>query len=118
MEKNNNLLIGAIIISIALIICASILKDAYVNKGIPSQSSPYINLDITGLKEALSDRDTLIGHDVAVYLGIDYDDLKQMLYQDKLKDIPYIRIKGEFIFSKKALDEWLYNAAKSGYEAD
>lgn len=115
MDLGKGLITGSIIISVASIICVNILKDHLGRMPIPqTQSIPYINADLSKLENVLTNRDknALTINEAAVYLGIKEEDFRSMVYGGKLKDIPYVDIAERIVFSKKALDEWLYDSAK------
>jgi hypothetical protein len=107
-EKLN--ILPSLIVSISLIICAFILRDAYLDRGYPAPEIPYISADLSQLSNSLklSNKDTLTLTDAADYLGIEEKVLSTMIHENKLEDFPYSVIDGKFIFSKKALDEWVY----------
>ena len=109
-------LVSSIIISIALIVCVFILRDAYISKGYPSSQSSHINMDLSQVNQALTfaNRDALVLYDAAAYLGLKQATLAAMLRQEKISGT-YILINGNYVFSKKALDEWLYLKAKEHF---
>lgn len=114
MNENRGNILIAFIIAGAIIICALILKDAYLNKGYPSPDIPYINMDLSRLENILKPtKDALTVQEAADYLGVKQEDFISMLYSGKLDEIPYVNIKSTIVFSKKALDDWLETASKS-----
>lgn len=119
LEKGNKNIAVSIILSLALIACAIILRDAYLNKTMP-QSIPYINADLSTLSNALQEDDTMLLEEAGYYLGYSTEnmgDFRALVGQNKLEGLPYTRLSGRIVFSRKALDEWLYNAAKQNYES-
>jgi hypothetical protein len=52
--------------------------------------------------------DILQGPDAGAILGYDYNAFIQAIKDGKLEGIPYIDLGDHFVFSKKALEEWVY----------
>lgn len=117
MDEVRVKLFSSIVIAVSLVICAFILKDAYIKKGYPPvpASAPTVNVDLTKVEEALrlGGKDVLTAAEAAQYLGIKEDDFTTMLYNKKLDSLPYVNIAGRIVFSKKALNDWMEKAAKT-----
>ncbi len=115
MSESRGNIFSFFILAAAMIICAVILKDAYLGRGYPSPSIPYINMDISQLENALktADKDTLTVSEAAGYLGIKEEEFSSMIYAGKLDEIPYVNINSTIVFSKKALNDWLEAASKA-----
>jgi excisionase family DNA binding protein len=120
MNEGKGKIIASIIIAVALIYSASILRDAYFNKSYPQNDSvtAYLNTDLSKLEDAIlnHDKDILTVNEAASYLGINEDNFITMFYGGKLDSLPYVTIGGNVIFSRKALNEWIENASKSHIE--
>lgn len=117
MDQNKGVVWGSIILAITAIICVSMFKDAYMKKSVPQPqtSIPYINADVSKLEGLFKnqDKDALTVAEAASYLGIKQEIFTYMVYNEQLKDLPYVNLGGSIVFSKKALDEWIYNSSKS-----
>ena len=53
--------------------------------------------------------DVLLAFDAGRMLGYESNSLIQDINNGKLEGIPYIKLKDHYIFSKTALEEWVYN---------
>ena len=119
LDKGYRIIFASIIFSISLIICAFILKDAYMSKTVPP-SLPYISADLSQLRDALVYDDVMLLDEAGAYLGYNYESMgefRSLVGYNKIPGLPYTKLSGKIVFSKKALDEWLYNAAKQNYES-
>ena len=108
--KKNLLFIGFIFLGLSFVISSYIIShslsntintNATVNGVISVSNSDSDNTD--------KDSDILILHDAGTMLGYASDELIQMIKDGKLEGIPYVDLGDHYIFSKKALEEWVYN---------
>jgi len=112
------IIVSGLIISFALIVCTLIFKDAYINKWYPNTMQANLNADFSAISKAISysSKDALTLYELEDYLGMYGPEksgvLKSMLDSGTL-EIPYTKIAGNIVFSKKAVDEWLYDSARS-----
>jgi hypothetical protein len=119
LDKGYKIIIASIIFSLSLVVCAFILKDAYISKSVP-QSIPYISADLSQLRDALVYDDVMLLEEAGYYLGYSNENMgefRSLVGYDKIPGLPYTKLSGKIVFSKKALDEWLYNATKQNYES-
>lgn len=117
--NNTGVMIAGFVLAISLVVSAVIIRDAYMAK-VEAPSIPYINADLSKVENALSNRDSMMLYDLAAYLGINTENLaafKEMIEKNKIEGLPYIKINGNFVFSKRAVDQWLYDASLKRYEA-
>jgi hypothetical protein len=118
MEKNVGFLIGSIILAVALVVSVLIMKDAYLNKNV-SQSIPYINANVSGIEKALSNNDSMMLYDFVAYIGGNTSNLEpyqKEIEENKFEGLPFIKINGIIVFSKRAVNQWLYDSSLKRYE--
>lgn len=115
MNNKNQLLGASIIMAVALLLCAYILKDSNLLKShIPSPANHLsVSLSNADRNLEIKDKQVLSLWEAAAYLHVDSDALKDLLSTQGSTNIPYMKIGNNFIFSKKALDEWVEQGAKS-----
>jgi hypothetical protein len=58
-----------------------------------------------------ADKDILMLYDAGAMLGYDPGEFIQDIKNGKLEGIPFIQVGDRYIFSKKALEEWVYGKA-------
>lgn len=117
--KKNLLTIGLIFLGISIIISACIISkplggliyfnhtlagtlDGTLSVEQPDSSNYQININ--------NKSDILQTEDAGRILG--YSDNEKFIRDmgsGELKGIPYTRVSGHYLFSKKALDEWIYS---------
>lgn len=115
MKSRGELIISSLIIAVALIICTTKLTNTNAFRGILNaygsiNSSVSLN---NGQANQRSYNEVLSIYDATSYLGIDEATLRNVVNSGNVLGIPYVSTGGQIIFSKKALDEWIYNASKS-----
>ncbi len=116
--KKDTLFYGMIFLGIALIVSSFILSNAirqgnqlYGNlTGNLSGSFTSTSADViyTGNKN-YTNNDILITYDAGILLGYQRDDFIRAIISGELEGIPYTKLGSEYIFSRKALEEWVYN---------
>lgn len=94
-----SLLISSLIISKSLSISEPTIMNGSLNGSLTlNDTNSYKNSDVLQV------------YDAAAMLGYnDYNVLIQDINNGKLKGIPYTVIGNHYMFSKKALEEWIYN---------
>ncbi|MDB1933061.1 helix-turn-helix domain-containing protein [Clostridium tertium] len=111
MLKEKLLPISIFSLAISLIISASIIANGMENNGQfigDGISQGLFNITNTINQENnsnLDSKDILSLDEAARYLGISQERLTQVIIKDD--SIPCVQISGQFIFSKKALEEWV-----------
>lgn len=103
-----SIIIGCLIIAIALIICASIVRNSnLLNSHIPPppSSSTIVPTDFN-----ISQNDILNVYSTALCLGLDQNTLVKMIESNKLKNIPYMKIGDNYAFSRKLLESWVQDS--------
>ena len=104
---NKNILYSAICIAVSIIISsiimATILKDPLesIANCIPQGSRTVItsNNEISNMNF----------EQTANYLNVSSEKLEQMIKDEGL-GIPYLKVSGNYVFNKGAIDEWLKHA--------
>jgi hypothetical protein len=109
---NNNkqiicaIIAGCLTIAIALMICAGILNKSHLlNSYIPARSSTVVPTDFN-----ISQKDILKAYEAALCLGMDQETLINMVENNQLENIPYMKIGNDYIFSKKLLEIWVQDS--------
>ena len=105
---NKNILYSAICLAISIIISsiiiASILKgplESIANCIAAHRSSTVIT--------SSNENNNMCLEQAAYYLNVSPEKLEQMIKDDGL-GIPYLKVSGDYIFNKGAIDEWLKHA--------
>lgn len=111
MSKEKLLPISIFSLAISLIISTSIIANSMENNGRfvgEGISQGLFNISNTVSQENnsnLDSKDILSLDEASRYLGISQERLTQVIIKDD--SIPCVQISGKFIFSKKALEEWV-----------
>lgn len=111
MAKEKLLPISIFSLAISLIISASMIANSMENNGRfvgDGISQGLFNISNTVSQENndnLDSKDILSLDEASRYLGISQERLTQVIIKDD--SIPCVQISGEFIFSKKVLEEWV-----------
>ncbi|MDF2486588.1 MAG: hypothetical protein K0R46_2756 [Herbinix sp.] len=115
--KKNLLYISIIFLGISMIISAFILSRSKTEQIQSINGSLNGTFGITQSNYQVID--TYSGDIISLYTaaGIllydNQDVLKQAIDNGNKNDIPYVSINGNYLFSKKALEEWIYNKSLS-----
>ena len=108
--KKNLLYISIMFLGVSMIISSFILSMA-IKEG--NQLYGSLNGSLSGsfsMSDSSSkDNDILIPYDAGQMLGYDQDALIIDIENGKLEGIPYAKFGNSYIFSKKALEEWIYS---------
>jgi hypothetical protein len=118
--KKDVVLIGIICLGVSMIICSLILSKAIKEQ---RQSYGTLNNQLSGSIEGrlyleeddsanqmIIESDILVPYQVGELLGYsDYNLLIIDIEDGKLEGIPYTRIRSNYVFSKKALEDWIYS---------
>lgn len=107
--NKNFLFISIIFLGLAMLISSFIIsKSLSINE--PTIMNGNLNGSLTlNDTNSYSRSDVLQASEAGAILGYDYNVFIQDIDNGKLKGIPYIEIGGHYVFSKKALEEWVYN---------
>ncbi|MDI9215799.1 helix-turn-helix domain-containing protein [Clostridium tertium] len=111
MSKEKLLPISIFSLAISLIISTSIIANSienngrFVGEGISQGLFNYSNVINEENNNNLDSKDILSLDEASKYLGISQERLTQVIIKDD--SIPCVQISGQFIFSKKALEEWV-----------
>jgi len=122
MKKDNFIFISSIIIIISV---SMIISSVILAKAISEQKQLYgaLNTTVTGslstadLSVHENDKGDIIQlYDAASMLGYnDQNQLAEDIEKGQLKGIPCTKIRNHYVFSRRALEEWLYDKAKNTY---
>ena len=109
MSKDKLLPISIFALAFSIIISASIISEGLTNNGMNigsgiSQGANIINP--TNINENSNEKSIFSAEEASVYLGIAEERLMQIINNEESK-IPYVKVGGDFIFSKNALDKWI-----------
>ncbi len=118
--KKDTLFYGMIFLGIALIVSSLILSGAIrqgnqlygdltgnLSGSFTSTSADAIYTEnINGIN-----KDILIAAEAGALLGYQREDLINAIIKDELEGIPYTKLGSEYIFSRKALEEWVYKSS-------
>lgn len=119
MNQDKGILAASVIIAVSLIFSVYVFKNAYISKSYPQDHSvtASLNTDLSGIINAIeshdANKDALSLAETAKYLGIKEDYFTELFNGGKLDSLPFVTIAGYPIFSKKSLDEWIYNSSMS-----
>lgn len=100
-------------ISIVFLALSMIISAYIISKSLSEET--YMNGNLSGALTVMSDDTNFITSDVLneeaarAMFGYAYDYLIQMIRDGNLEHIPYIEFGDNYIFSKKALEEWVYS---------
>lgn len=112
MKSRGELIICAIIIAAALIICTNKLVGTNLFTGnIRTSGSFGGNVSLSG--NASKNDEVLSLYEAGGYLNMEPDDLEKLLKSTNTQEIPFFKVSDNYMFSKKALDEWIYNCSKA-----
>ncbi len=117
--KNSGIIIAGIAVAISLVISSKLIGDAYMAK-VQAPSIPYINADLSGIEKAMGNKDSMLVYELADYLGMNGENMdvfERMIRENKIEGLPYVKINEVYIFSKKAIDQWLYDSSLKKYKA-
>ncbi|HEY9061497.1 MAG TPA: helix-turn-helix domain-containing protein [Pseudobacteroides sp.] len=110
MEKKE-FLAGCIIIGASIIICSFILKDSNLLRSfIPTSAGQSVSVPSDF---SIRQNDIIGIYDAAAYLGMDDSSLVSAINSNKLRGLPYTKINNNYIFSRKLIEQWVQEAAKS-----
>lgn len=104
--KKNLLFIGILILGISMIVSSIILSKSIKKQ---TQLNGTLNGTLTMNDSYNIDNDILQTYDAGAMLGYNESDLIRDIENGKLEGLPCTKIGGHYIFSKKALEEWIYN---------
>ena len=113
--KNNLIFMGLLFLGISMIVSALILsksesKQLHTITGSLNQSVNLTQLD--SLHNNTSD--IILPHDAAIILGYESQEkLVKDIRDGELQEIPYVLIDNQVRFSKRALEEWIYDKSLS-----
>jgi hypothetical protein len=119
MNQDKGRLWASVIIAIALIGSVLIFRNAYISKYYPQNHAitASLNTDLSGIINAIenhdNNKDALTLEEAAKYIGIKEEYFKELFYSGKLDNLPYVTIAAYPVFSKKSLNEWIYNSSKT-----
>jgi hypothetical protein len=93
-----------------------IISSFIISKSLSEPTSIYGNLNgsingsitVSNTDSYYNNSDVLQAYDAGVMLGYEYNAFIQDINNGKLEGIPYLEIGDHYIFSKKALEEWVY----------
>lgn len=108
--KKNLLCLSIIFLGISLIISALILSRSrieYIHTFDGNVHGSLGLLQSSTMVNEITD-DILVPNEAGSLLGYNGDDLIRDIENGVISDIPYVYIGGEVRFSKKALEEWIY----------
>jgi len=108
MKNNNN--IGLVILGVAILISAIILANSNNHE---SHLQGDLNGSLNGSFTTQNEDNLFTMDDVIDMLG--YSDkivLLADLTSDNVDDFPYLKVKGSYVFNKKAVEEWIYKKSK------
>lgn len=115
MKDSGGKIICCIIISIAIVICANMFTKTNFFQGNLNTTGNF-NGSVTMYEGQNIGRlydEVLSIYEAASYLRMEESILKSTINNGNTIGIPYISTGGQIIFSKKALDEWVYSTSKS-----
>lgn len=109
--KKDLIFIGMIFLGVSMIISSLILskpqikQEQFLNTSL--NGSLYQN--VSSSESNLTSGDILQPYYAGLLLGYDQEDLIAKIIDGTLEGIPYVKIGNHYVFSKKALEEWIYN---------
>lgn len=106
--KKNLIFISIIFLGVSMIISSLILSMA-IKEG--KQLNGILNgsFSTSAYSSEERDSDVLMPYDAGYMLGYDQDALIIDIENGKLHGIPYAKLGDNYIFSKKALEDWIYS---------
>ncbi len=107
--KKNVLFIGILLLGISMIISSLILSKS-ISEGKQLNGSLNGTFDISNTTN--EEGDILKAYSAGVMLGYDRDDLIKDIDSGNLQGLPFAKIGDQYVFSKKALEEWVYSKSK------
>ena len=108
------LYISIILLGISFMISSLIIArslDKLVNKNFFSTINGSLNVSNSDYNNKI-ESDVLLIYDAEIMLGYEPNTLRQDIQKGKLEGIPYTKVGTQYLFSKKALEEWVYNRSK------
>lgn len=112
--KRNLCFYSVIFLGVSMIISSYIISrslNELANKNDILNASLTGSLSVSNMESYKNVSDVLQTYDAGIMLGYEQDNLIQDIKSGKLEGIPYIEVGDHYIFSKKALEEWVYNRA-------
>lgn len=111
MSKDKILAISIFCLALSIIIAGNKISKAIENNGVIvsngiSMGLSNINNSNMEMFNNSVNSDILDIYTASQYLGVSEDQVREIMRDEKSK-IPYIDIKGDVRFSKKALDKWI-----------
>ena len=106
--KKNLLFIGIIFLGLSMIISSYIISKS-LSKSINMNGILNGSLTVSDMDSYNFESDVLQAFNAGRMLGYEADSFIQDINNGKLDGIPYIKLEDHYIFSKKALEEWVYN---------
>lgn len=111
MSKDRILTVSIFCLALSIIIAGNKISKAIENNGVivsngVSMGLSNINNSNIEMFNNSVNSDILDIYTASQYLGISDDQVREIMRDEKSK-IPYIDIKGDVRFSKKALDKWI-----------
>lgn len=111
MSKEKILTVSIFCLALSIIIAANKISKAIENNGM--NISNGLSRELSNINNTNRDifinnvnNDILNIYTASEYLGISEDQMREIMRYEKSR-IPYIDIKGDVRFSKKALDKWV-----------
>lgn len=104
--KKNLLYISIVFLGVSMIISSIILSRA-IKEG--NQLNGSLSGSFSMIDNSRKESDVLMPYDAGVMLGYDQDALIIDIENGKLEGIPFAKFGDNYIFSKKALEDWIYN---------
>ena len=90
-------------------IISSYIISKSLSKSINMNGNLNGSLTMSDMDSYNFESDVLLAFDAGRMLGYESNSLIQDINNGKLEGIPYIKLKDHYIFSKTALEEWVYN---------
>jgi len=106
--KKNLLFIGFIFLGLSFVISSYIISHSLSNT-INTNAAVNGVISVSNSDNTDKNSDVLMPYDAGAMLGYQSDEFIQMIKDGKLEGIPYVDLGDHYIFSKKALEEWVYN---------
>lgn len=110
--KRNLIFLGIIFLGVSMIISSIIISKSFSelkNLNCKLNGSLTGSLTVSNMDSYYTKSDVLQTYDAGIMLGYEQDVLIQDIESGKLEGIPYTKVGDHYIFSKKALEEWVYN---------
>ena len=104
--RKSLLFIGMLFLGASMIISSLILSKS-INEN--KQLNGVLNGSFTMRDSYDVEKDILMPYDAGAMLGYEQDDFIHDIKSGNLDGIPFTQVGGRYIFSKKALEEWVYS---------